>query len=71
MIDLDMLEIKPHPARALVKKHKIPLIKVARFLGVSYFHASHILTGHYAPSRKVKPKLEKLFQHLKEKENER
>lgn len=71
MDSLDKLTIQPHPANRLIKKLGIPLGNVAKYLGVSYYHASHILAGHYAPSRKIAPKLEKLYQHLlsKEKEN--
>ena len=68
MKDLDKIEITPHPALKLIKAHKIPLARTARFLGLSYHHCSHVLHGHYKPGRITARKLDQLIEHLKAKE---
>jgi len=68
MTELDKIEIKPHPALKLIKSHKIPLVKVAAFVGLSYHHCSHILNGHYKPGKRGARRLNELIKHLKKKE---
>jgi len=68
---LDQIQTQAHPAKALIKKQGIPMIKISTYLGLSYAHACHVLNGHYRPSRKVKPRLDKLHRYLIKKETEK
>ena len=60
--------VEPHPLRALIRKHGIPLVRVSAYCGVSYWHMSHLLSGHYRPGKRIQAKMDKLYQHLMKKE---
>ncbi len=62
--------VDPHPLRALMWKYKIPLIRVAKYCGVSYWHMSHLLSNFYTPGKKTQARMDKLYQHLLKKEQE-
>jgi len=68
MRDLDSIKIKPHPAKALLKEHGIPLSKTAVFLGCTYTYASHLLSGTCKPGKRIKRRLNELVKHLNAKE---
>lgn len=61
---IEDLEVDPLPIKTLLKSHKIPLWKTAKYLGISYHHASHLLSGRVGLSRKIKPKLDRLMKEL-------
>jgi len=44
-MDLSKSHPKPHPTRAVFKKHRISISTVSRFLDLSYHHCANILNG--------------------------
>ena len=67
MLDFDKIKPEPHPARQLIRDFNIPVWKVAKYLGLSYYHTCHVLAGRFKPSRKVRPKLDQLVEYLEKK----
>jgi hypothetical protein len=66
----EMVELTPHPAKELLEHFNVPLWKTAKYMRVSYYHMSHILSGRVKVSRKMKPKMDKLVADLKRKKRE-
>jgi len=44
-MDLSKFQPKPHPSRAVFKKHRIPISTVSRFLDLNYHYTSNLLNG--------------------------
>ncbi len=70
MKSISEFQAKAHPALQLIKKQRIPLKQAALFVGLSYHHLSHVLNGHYPPSKRVARRLKELVEQLKEADND-
>ena len=44
-MDLSKFQPKPHPSRAVFKKHRISISTVSRFLDLNYHYTSNLLNG--------------------------
>lgn len=63
-IDLTKYLPKPHPAKAIMRKHNITNGTVARYLELSTPYVSNMLNGNYRMSKSVEEKINMLVRSL-------
>lgn len=63
-IDLQQFKPKAHPAKAVLKAHKVSIGTLARYWGVSYPYACNMLNGTFSMPQHHEAKLNALVQHL-------
>jgi len=65
-IDIEQYRPKPHPYKALFKKHGICNATLANYLGVHPAYITNIMAGHNRMSKPIQEKLEPLVQQLQQ-----
>jgi len=63
-MDISKFLPKPHPTRAIFKKHNIPLSAVSQYLDLTYNYVSSILRGAISATPDIDAKLQKLADEL-------
>ena len=63
-IDLTKYLPKPHPAKAIMKKHHIKTATLANYLELSTPYVSNMLNGNYRMSKSVEEKVSLLIRSL-------
>ena len=56
-IDLEQFKSRPHPFKAVFKKHKVAVTTVANYLALNYQYVYNMLAGHIRMSNPVEEKL--------------
>ena len=70
-IDLEQFKPKPHPAKAILKKHRISMPIVANYLGINYPYACNLLRGTLRMPPHHQEKLDALVRQLEQKPEDR
>ena len=65
-MNLKDFEVKPHPAREIFRRHKVPLKVIARATGISYNYLVAQLSGSLKPTEKTEAKLKELCRELED-----
>ena len=63
-IDLKQYEPQAHPAKAVLKKHNIPMTVVSNYLGINYPYACSLLRGDLRMPKHHQEKLDDLVRYL-------
>jgi len=63
-MDLRTIQVRPHPAREIFRKHGIKLSVVSKTLGLSYPHLCAMLSGSLRVTPKNEAKLKMLCRNL-------
>jgi hypothetical protein len=63
-MNLKDFEVKPHKAREIFRRHKVPLKVVARATGISYNYLVAQLSGSLNPTPETEKKLRALCEQL-------
>ena len=62
---LEEFQPQPHPTKAIINSQKIPISVIAKYLGVSYFYASKILSGIVRATPRIEHRLQELIAKIK------
>ena len=57
---------KPHPAKAIFKKHNIPISAVANYLQLTTTYVNSMLSGHSRITPENEAKITKLAEHVEQ-----
>jgi hypothetical protein len=71
MINLDDLQVHPHPFKKVLQGHNVSIAMVAKYLDRSYPHVCSMLNGIYNMPLHIEEELQLLINQLKRMEGAR